>query len=428
MAPQTDHGASPTDRPPGLSPSRGLVGLVRRFPVTSLTLFASVTLFLAVFDYDRDHPGDRLGGLSHYGAVSTLQRVSEKQLYGQLQLWGGDWWRVFVTGFHHADIFHLLSNAVGLVYLGRILEARIGSWRMLVFLGFATPVSLIPPLLFGDAVVGLSGGIYAVFGLLFVMRRDDAVLQYHVPDRLVQIAFLWIPIGMVLSATGVMPISNLGHAAGLAYGLLAGWVFVPPYGWRKWRWAGPGFLAAHLLIIPAFDLAMHPFWNGRYHWYLATEPDLDLADRIAHLHKAVERNRQLAGAWRMLAGCYQQQNKPDKMWESLFTGLKYNRSDKKLAELASYYWRRLPSSQPSALRQLRDVFGDDADTWREQLGMVEFVAVAAKRKSPKTRIIDLSDPATYLTPSFPLNVVPQSLTAPSVNPDDPHSATEGRRL
>ncbi len=431
MTLHTDHGPSRADRPPVSSlPSRGVVGMMRRFPVTSFVLLLSVVLFLKVFEYDRTHRNDRLGGLSHYGAVTNLQRVKEPELSGPFKLWDGEWWRVLVTGFHHADLFHLLGNAVFLVYLGRLLESRIGSVRLLIFLAVATPVSLIPPLLFGDAVVGLSGGIYALFGLLFVMRRDDFDLQILMPDRLVQMALLWIPIGMVLSATGVMPISNLGHVAGLAYGVLAGWVFFPPHGWWHWRFARQAFFAAHLLIFPSVDFVMHPYWNANYHWYLATQQDRDIPDRIAHLKIAVQRNSQLTGAWRLLAEYYGIQNDADKMWDALLTGMSHNRSDRKLAEQVGLYWRRSGKwGRAAALRQLRQVFGDQADEWQQHLGFHEQVAVALPNNPQWTRrFINPFEARSYLSPTFPRNVFPQPQTAPPFDPHAPDSACEGIRL
>jgi len=420
---------------------------MQRFPVTMFLAVGMIVLFLAVEDFNRRHPDDRLGGRSRYGAVSKLVIPAEPKLTGHFQLWGtswsnGEWWRVLVSGFHHGGMLHLLFNMVGLVYLGRLLESRWGHARFLLFLLSATLVSLLPCFLLRQTVVGLSGGIYALFGLLVVKRTSDESLQRALPTGLLLVGILWIPVGMLLNTISPVKVSNLGHASGLIYGLLAGLAFFPPretdWYWR-WRFITPRvFLASHVLLLPALYFVTHPVWNARYHWYLATRTEG--AERLRHLDRALERNPSLGGAWRMRAAIHWQSRQFRTAWEALFEGVARNPADEKMLDVIASNWKNAGKRErQTALEALRAVFPEDSNTWRRVLGLyfdptvppLRFyrgrrfrVAVTRPPKPPLPKGIDIFWPPV----DGDRLATPNPLDAPPLDPDDPHSAVLGRAL
>src|SRR5436190_7352843 len=80
-----------------------------------------------------------------------------------------DWWRVATFSFLHLNWLHLALNTAGLLWLGRIVERRVGRGRFLAIFLISGVVSGIVGMLLGPVLpttgvaVGASG---AVCGLL----------------------------------------------------------------------------------------------------------------------------------------------------------------------------------------------------------------------------------------------------------------------
>ncbi|MEH1166563.1 rhomboid family intramembrane serine protease [Micromonospora sp. CPCC 205539] len=134
----------------------------------------------------------------------------------------GEWYRLITAAFLHLPpgsggfgITHIAFNMIWLWVLGRVLEERLGSARLLAVyllaaLGGSVLGFLVDP---GQAAVGASGAIYGLAGCYFVLTRR---LHHHPLDRnrLLLMFVLW----MVLSAGFT---SWEGHLGGLLIGGLA---------------------------------------------------------------------------------------------------------------------------------------------------------------------------------------------------------------
>ena len=389
-----------------------------RIPVTLLSVVTIVTLFALVQSYEPEGPND-LGGLYAYGAASRLQTKAAPDLSGHFALWDGEWWRMLVSGFHHVDGEHLLSNSIFLFYLGALLELRIGSRWMLVFLIVGTFASLLPCFLLEQSVVGISGGIYAIFGMLVIMRLGDDGLRERLPYVVVLLGLLYIPIGIVLKEMEWLRVSNLGHAAGLVYGLLAGLAFYPPS--ERWVHCRRWFAASHLLLVLGAYFVVHPILNGRYEWRRAVQTEGD--ERLAHLERAVDIEPDLVGAWLMLAREYRRQGRIDLEWQTRLRAVRLNSRNKKLLAALNNAWRRAgPDEEKLAQKQVEEIFPDHAADWQASLGMIA---------KPQIRRIwsPLASPL-YWPPTdarlFSTPIRPQR--APSVDPNRRDSALFGTTL
>jgi len=413
---------------------------LRCYPVTVFCTAIAVALFLAVEDFNRRHPDHSRGGHSAWGAASQLMIKAEPELNGLFELWGdrwwsGEWWRITVSGFHHADVFHLLVNGVFLVYLGRLAEPRVGRLKFLLVFVTATTVSLIPTFLMGRAVIGLSGGIYAVLGLLIVMRPADEDLQRLLPGSLIGIALLLIPIGFLLGDLGLSRASNLSHLTGLIYGWTAGRSLFPvPARWRILT--GRRFLAGQVLLVPAVIAATFPVWNARFHWYRSTQT-ADPEEQVALLHETVKWNPRLAAAWRHLARRYRERGDSQKQWEAILEGLKNNPSDQEMIQLAYEWWESSPPQhQRIALRVLQRTFPETSRHWHRNLRFFTRPAVPPFRRVTRRDWI-FARWGPPIPPFFELYwppvdgeqfATPQPLHAPAVDPGRPDSAALGRRM
>jgi membrane associated rhomboid family serine protease len=140
----------------------------------------------------------------------------------------GELWRIWTVTLVHADFLHLGFNMYALYLVGPLVEQIYGSPRMVVvYLVAATGGSVASfALSEGNVVVGASGAIFGLFGVLFAASR------MHLPmlDRrgralLSQVGFL-IVINIIIGFS-IASVDNFAHMGGLAVGLLLGVAFVP---------------------------------------------------------------------------------------------------------------------------------------------------------------------------------------------------------
>jgi membrane associated rhomboid family serine protease len=140
----------------------------------------------------------------------------------------GQLWRLWTVTLVHADFLHLGFNMYALYLAGPLVEQIYGSPRMvLVYLVAAAGASIASfAVSEGRVVVGASGAIFGLFGVLFAASR------MHLPmlDRrgraiIGQVGFL-IVINIIIGFS-IVSVDNWAHLGGLATGLLLGVAFVP---------------------------------------------------------------------------------------------------------------------------------------------------------------------------------------------------------
>jgi len=156
-------------------------------------------------------------------------------------IWLGQVWRPLTSCLMHGDLIHMAFNCFWLALFGGVLEARFGSYRMLglvVLLGY---VSILPEYVVGSyrrgeptMIVGLSGIVYGLFGLIFIGRRYVREWWEVCDQQTVNLLIGWFFLCIVLTAYKIMLVANIAHGAGFGFGVLYGLVvFDKP---RRGRW------------------------------------------------------------------------------------------------------------------------------------------------------------------------------------------------
>jgi membrane associated rhomboid family serine protease len=145
----------------------------------------------------------------------------------------GHLWQLFTFQFLHAGLLHLICNLIGLWFLGRAVEERLGSRALLKiyfaggFLGGVLQVALGAafPAYFGiRSVVGASAGVCALLATFCRIEPRAVVLIFFVlPLQAAQV--LYISIGIALFFIIVPSDPGVAHGAHLG-GLLLGMAFV----------------------------------------------------------------------------------------------------------------------------------------------------------------------------------------------------------
>ena len=147
----------------------------------------------------------------------------------------GEWWRLVSCIFVHIGIVHLIVNATGIWFVGRITEDLFGTSRTVALFAVAGLAGSVASYL--AAPVGLSAGASgAIFGLLGALFVE---LSWHRDrHRIMWQRGLWgavavITVAQVANGFFYPAIDLWAHGAGLAAGALFGAVFSPNARWSR---------------------------------------------------------------------------------------------------------------------------------------------------------------------------------------------------
>ena len=414
-----------------------IVSPLRVAPITAQCLVICTALFVVCTA--RSFDGLRFGDAQReWGAVTTLQvfairgdrrEAVDPDLNGPFDLWDGDWWRIPINAFHHADVAHLLLNCLSAWALGTRLERRWGSFRFAVFLLPSLFVPLLAEFVLGHSAVGFSGAICAMFGALIALKQFDE--EDILPDQAVQFGLAYLVLCLWATELDVIPIANVAHFVGLGYGWFATWAMCGPF--RSANAIRVLFVLAHIGLYPLTWYAVQPIGNGRYHWYMADR----LADprlKTRTLRFAVDCDPSLAGVWLRLADGELIQGDVLAAWRTLLEGLSHNPTRRELIEAVRRVWRRIPpgSDRMEAELELKRVFGTRDGDWLIQIKQTALVSAtlesdesveppkveADSRRFPLDQKIDLDWQPDVVKPAAP----------PPFDPQAPGSAVEGPAL
>jgi rhomboid protease GluP len=133
----------------------------------------------------------------------------------------GEIWRLFTANWFHANIFHLLSNMVGLLIFGLMLENAVSKWQFLLIYFCSGLAGNIASLLLAEPYVnslGASGCIFGVLAASFIVNRrfDPAAVG------------LGIVFSIFFVLLSIAPqVDTWAHAFGTLAGIILGYSFTP---------------------------------------------------------------------------------------------------------------------------------------------------------------------------------------------------------
>jgi membrane associated rhomboid family serine protease len=137
---------------------------------------------------------------------------------------GSNYWTIVTAMFVHANFLHILFNMLALYFFGTFCLQLIDTKRFLAVYFIGGVVGNILFLLLGpmySSVVGASGAIYAIGGILVMMRPTMRVYLYFL---------IPMPLWVVIIFGFLLTAFNGGtawqaHLGGLIVGLAAGYFF-----------------------------------------------------------------------------------------------------------------------------------------------------------------------------------------------------------
>jgi rhomboid protease GluP len=139
----------------------------------------------------------------------------------------GEWWRLGSALFLHFGWLHFTINMFSLFILGRIVEARFGTPRMLGVYSLgglcssAAVLYLMQHRIIETALlVGASGAVMALFGAMIAYQAVSWLRTRDILDRRPLAALLAIVIVQTVIDLSLPHVSLASHLAGLAAGLV----------------------------------------------------------------------------------------------------------------------------------------------------------------------------------------------------------------
>lgn len=131
-------------------------------------------------------------------------------------------WSYITSAFPHGDLLHLLFNVYWMWIFGTAVERTFGSFRTVGICVLFASTSAAAEFAVFDGGIGLSGVGYGLFGMLWVLSRGKGPLQHFIDERTKVTFVAWFFVCIITTMTGVMPVANVAHGAGLLEGILLG--------------------------------------------------------------------------------------------------------------------------------------------------------------------------------------------------------------
>jgi rhomboid protease GluP len=135
---------------------------------------------------------------------------------------GGEVWRLVTSIFQHFTFFHLFFNMIALVYIGSLIECKLGKWNYLLMFLFTGIIASMVSVFWNYSQIsaGASGAIFGLFGILLALLSTNfyerSARKALLISTAIVVAFNIIPVG-----EGV---DHSAHFGGLISGYVFGWI------------------------------------------------------------------------------------------------------------------------------------------------------------------------------------------------------------
>jgi len=192
---------------------QGAAALAPARPIVTQVLIAiNVAVYLIGLGMRGANDFGLRGGLVGGGSFNGVTAVG---------VGAGEWYRIFTSGFLHADLIHLGFNMFMLWLLGSMLEPSLGRWPFLTIYVMALVAGSLGVLILDPNVltVGASGAVFGLMGAAIVGQKAAGISPWQ--------SGIGGLLALNLALTFLVPgISIGGHVGGLLGGMAAGAILV----------------------------------------------------------------------------------------------------------------------------------------------------------------------------------------------------------
>lgn len=140
-----------------------------------------------------------------------------------------EYWRLWTSGFVHADLQHLLFNMITLFFFGRLMEQffvpRVGMAGYVLFYLGGLLVSSLPSCVrhrndVRYVSLGASGAVSAVLFGFILLQPWALIFVFFFPLPAIVYAAMYVGYGIYMERRGTDRINHSAHLWGAAYGIV----------------------------------------------------------------------------------------------------------------------------------------------------------------------------------------------------------------
>jgi membrane associated rhomboid family serine protease len=220
---------------------------------------------------------------------------------GKLQIWG-----LLTSAFPHADLIHLACNLYWLWVFGTLVEPVFGPTRTAAMLVLFAVGSEAAEFAIYDGGIGLSGVVYGLFALLWVLSKKDDRFGNAMDSQTISLFIVWFFICIYVTYAKIWPIGNVAHGMGAALGAMLGSCIIAQEAKRRIAETVLGFVIVAVLFLATLgrdfvNTDPRRFEKSGYQYLVEQKYNEAAKD----LRTALKANPHDAGTWYNLALAYQ---------------------------------------------------------------------------------------------------------------------------
>jgi membrane associated rhomboid family serine protease len=178
--------------------------------------------------------------------IAWWSKLNVSPLFATAMIRRGELWRLVTSMFPHADILHLAFNIYWLWVFGTVVEQVYGHLKAAALIALFALASGSLEFAFALGGVGLSGVVYGLFGLLWVLSPRDDRFRDVVDQKTTRLFVGWFLLCILTTVMNIFPVGNIAHGAGVVLGILTATAVIVPHHRR--------FIAASIGAILLFGL------------------------------------------------------------------------------------------------------------------------------------------------------------------------------
>src|ERR1041385_4544101 len=187
--------------------------------------------------------------------IAAMAGADVSRLFESPMIRQGEYWRLLTCMLPHGGVIHLVFNIYWFWVLGTVLEENFGHFRTALLVIMLAVGSGAFEFAFLQGGIGLSGVVYGLLGVVWVLGNHDPRFSDVVDAPPMQIIIGWFFFCIATTVFNIFPVANFAHGAGLVLGLLIGYAHVDtPY--RK---------LASLALVAVFGFGVWGATAGRPH-------------------------------------------------------------------------------------------------------------------------------------------------------------------
>ncbi len=132
-------------------------------------------------------------------------------------------WLLVTTIFPHGNLLHIFFNLSAWWYFARVTEVVWGPSKLLGITVLTAIISSAAEIALFRGGIGLSGVVYGLVTMLYVVQKKDARFAGVVTSKTAKVFAAWFVLCIFLTIFNLMPIANVAHGAGALAGAMIGW-------------------------------------------------------------------------------------------------------------------------------------------------------------------------------------------------------------